>query len=95
MAQDLLSGQQDGRDWSRGDGMREWATRRAVESVEKKIPWVPIGIAATVGLFVFLPLSKRTSAPSSGYHTRRSSTTEHTVAIPFESMRDVVHGKRK
>lgn len=92
MAHDLLSGQQDGRDWSRGDGLREWATRRAVDAAGKKIPWIPIAIgAATVGVFFLLP--SRKGVPD-GYHARRRST-EPTLAIPHESMRELVHGKRR
>lgn len=92
MAHDLLSGAEDGRDWSRGDGITDWAARRAAGSIEKKIPWVPIGIGTGIGLLLLLPLGRKRKDE---YHVRGAGRTDPTRMIPRESMRELVASRRK
>lgn len=90
MALDLLSGKESSKSWSRGDGANAWLEQKALRSVTKKIPWVPLAIVGGgLGLLFLLP---RRQGQSAVVREPVDDSLSKTTRIPRESMKNMVFG---
>jgi hypothetical protein len=93
VAFDILKRKEVERSWSRGSFIQEAVGTRALEVVKKKVPWTPILIGGGIGLAGLLFLTSGKKTRMSGY-VRETRDTEPTRQVPYESMGDLVFGKK-
>lgn len=101
MAFDLLRGKTTSRSWARGDSSSvagDYVADKLAEAAKSRIPWKPVAIVAGAlgGLFVLPRLlgSGRREREGVPQHEFDPGLTQ-TMRVPYESMRTVIHERRR